>query len=140
MPTTLRNQLQAFAHTFVDQVLGTIQGASLHEIAGTKGSGRVIGGGRSARTVAAKTVAAAPKMASVKASGRLARRTDEEIQAMLGKVVLLVKTHKEGMRAEQIRSTLGMLPKEMPLILKQGVSTKKLMTKGQKRATTYFAK
>jgi hypothetical protein len=44
------------------------------------------------------------------------------------------------MRAEQIRSTLGLQAKEMPRILKEGLSTKKLTSKGQKRATTYFVK
>ena len=33
-----------------------------------------------------------------------------------------------------------MLAKEMPRILKEGLATKKLTSKGQKRATTYFAK
>lgn len=50
-----------------------------------------------------------------------------------------MKNNKEGLRAEQIRATLGMEPKEMPRILKEGISTKKLKTKGQKRATTYIA-
>ena len=76
----------------------------------------------------------------VRASGRLARRSAEEIQEILGKVVLLVKTQKNGLRAEEIRQKFGLLPKEMPRILKEGISTKKLSSKGQKRATTYFAK
>lgn len=59
---------------------------------------------------------------------------------MLGKVVGLVKKHKDGLRAEEIRTNLGMLAKEMPRILKEGVATKMLASKGQKRATTYFAK
>ena len=59
---------------------------------------------------------------------------------MLGKIVLLVKTHRDGMRAEEIRSTLGMQSKEMPRILREGIATKKLTTKGQKRATTYYAR
>ena len=59
---------------------------------------------------------------------------------MLNKIVLLVKTHKDGMRAEAIRAKLGMQAKEMPRILKEGISAKKLSSKGQKRATTYFAK
>jgi hypothetical protein len=33
-----------------------------------------------------------------------------------------------------------MQSKEMPRILKEGIAKKKLSTKGQKRATTYFAK
>ena len=51
-----------------------------------------------------------------------------------------MKTHKNGLRAEEIRSKLGLLPKEMPRILKEGISTKRLASKGQKRATTYFVK
>ena len=49
-----------------------------------------------------------------------------------------MKTQKNGMRAEEIRSKLGLQSKEMPRILKEGLSTKKLTSKGQKRATTYF--
>jgi hypothetical protein len=44
------------------------------------------------------------------------------------------------MRAEEIRSKLGMESKEMPRILKEGLAKKKLTAKGNKRATTYFAK
>jgi hypothetical protein len=55
-------------------------------------------------------------------------------------MVSLLKKHKDGLRAEEIRANLGMEPKEMPRILKEGVSTKKLSSKGQKRATTYFAR
>ena len=51
-----------------------------------------------------------------------------------------MKTHKNGLRAEEIRTKLGMLSKEMPRILKEGVAKKKLTSKGQKRATTYFVK
>jgi hypothetical protein len=73
-------------------------------------------------------------------NGRLPRRSAEEIAAMLNKVVLLVRTQKNGLRAEEIRSKLGLLPKEMPRVLKEGIAAKKLTSKGQKRATTYFAK
>jgi hypothetical protein len=52
----------------------------------------------------------------------------------------LVKTHKDGMRSEDIRAKLGLESKEMPRVLKEGLAKKKLSAKGQKRATTYFAK
>jgi len=73
-------------------------------------------------------------------NGRLPRRSAEEIAKALDKIVLLVKTHKDGMRAEEIRAKLGMLSKEMPRILKEGIAKKRLASKGQKRATTYTAK
>jgi hypothetical protein len=50
-----------------------------------------------------------------------------------------VKKHKEGLRAEQIREELGLQAKELPRVLKEGLSSRKLKSKGQKRATTYFA-
>jgi len=44
------------------------------------------------------------------------------------------------MRSEDIRAKLGLESKEMPRVLKEGLAKKKLSAKGQKRATTYFAK
>jgi len=72
-------------------------------------------------------------------SGRLPRRSSEDIAKALDGVVALVKKHKEGLRAEEIRANLGMEAKEMPRVLKDGLAKKKLRAKGQKRATTYTA-
>jgi hypothetical protein len=72
--------------------------------------------------------------------GRLPRRSAEDIQAGLDKILALPRKHKDGLRAEEIRSTLGMQAKEMPRLPKQGLAGKKLTSKGQKRATTYFSK
>jgi hypothetical protein len=69
----------------------------------------------------------------------LPRRSAEDIAQILDQVVSLVRSHKEGLRAEQIRSELGMQAKEMPRVLKEGLVRRKLRSKGQKRATTYFA-
>ncbi|MCL2448696.1 MAG: hypothetical protein FWD17_07110 [Polyangiaceae bacterium] len=74
------------------------------------------------------------------ASGRLPRRSAEDIVEILDSVVALVKRHAEGLRAEQIRSELGMQAKELPRVLKEGLASRKLRSKGQKRATTYYAR
>jgi hypothetical protein len=142
MPT-LHSQLDALAANFATQIIAVLQGASLHELVGSEGGGwgssgwrarAVPGGGGQPDPLGVPT---APKPGK---NGRLPRRSAEEIQAALNKIVLLVKTHKTGMRAEEIRAALGMQAKEMPRILKEGVAKKKLSTKGQKRATTYFAR
>jgi hypothetical protein len=52
-------------------------------------------------------------------------------------VIALVKSKKDGLRAEQIRAALKMESKEMPRVLQEGLAKKKLKAKGQKRATTY---
>jgi hypothetical protein len=58
---------------------------------------------------------------------------------VLDNVLSLVRKNKEGLRAEQIRAELGLQSKELPRILKEGLTKKKLKAKGQKRATTYYA-
>jgi hypothetical protein len=52
----------------------------------------------------------------------------------------LVKKSKDGLRAEEIRQKLGLESKEMPRVLKEGLATKMLSKRGQKRATVYLAK
>jgi len=84
-------------------------------------------------------VAKAAKASAKKSSGRLARRTPEQIKEALSKIVSLVKKAKTGMRAEDIRKELDLLPKEMPRLLKEGLKTKALKSKGEKRATVYSA-
>lgn len=138
---SLRTQLDALASTFADQIMTVVRGASLQELVAAPG--REINQGRAVRVGSVGAGHPPDPLAIPKKNakpGRLPRRSAEEISSLLGKIVLLVKTHKDGMRAEQIRSKLGMQSKEMPRILKEGIATKKLTSKGNKRATTYFAR
>jgi hypothetical protein len=122
--------------------MAALQGASLHDLVSGDGE-RSVRNGRRSPVVAGgggqpEPISAAPTRKGK--NGRLPRRSADEIASTLNKVVLLAKTQKQGLRAEEIRSKLGLLPKEMPRILKDGISSKKLTSKGQKRATTYFVK
>jgi hypothetical protein len=76
----------------------------------------------------------------VRGGGRLPRRSAEDIKVALDKVHGLLKGSKTGLRAEQIRKALRLDVREMPRVLKEGLASKKLSSKGQKRATTYFAR
>jgi hypothetical protein len=90
-----------------------------------------------------KKIAAAPvsKPAAKKSpkGGRLARRSQAQIEKTLGDVVVLLKK-RPGLRAEQIRAELKLDVKEMPRVLAEGLTSKKLTKKGEKRATAYSAK
>ena len=132
---SLRSQLDALAQSFASQIVEAIRGASLQELVGGESNGRraVEGGGQ-------PHPLSVPVPKKRGKNGRLPRRSAEEIAKSLDKIVLLVKTHKNGMRAEEIRAKLGMESKEMPHILKEGLAKKKLTAKGNKRATTYFAR
>jgi hypothetical protein len=139
---SLKSRLSDLAASFADEVIAALQGASLHELIGSEASGGS-GNGRQSRIVSRQPTAAVSPSAQakpVRTPGRLPRRSPDEIAKALDRMVSLLKKHKDGLRAEEIRANLGMEPKEMPRILKEGVSTKKLSSKGQKRATTYFAR
>jgi hypothetical protein len=132
--SSLRTAIGDLASTFVAGVIDSIRGARLDDLVAEAGVGVRRGPGR-------PNVAPEGSTAStcVTRSGRLKRRSPEEIAKALDEVVALVKKHKSGLRAEQMRAQLKMESKEMPRVLQEGLSTKKLKSKGQKRATTYFA-
>ena len=130
----LKSALESLASSFASSVLDAIKGASLEELLAESTGGPRRGPGRPPGSNAVS----APRVARTTRSGRLKRRSAEDIAAALDKVVALVKTKKDGLRAEQIRKTLKMQSKEMPRVLQQGLAKKKLRSKGQKRATTYF--
>jgi hypothetical protein len=129
--SSLKTRLDSLASAFATEVVRAIQSASLEELLGEVGGARR-GPGRSNGSPAV------PKARGRK-SGRLPRRSADDIAKTLERVVAVVKRHKQGMRAEQIRTVLRMQAKEMPRVLKEGLSKKLLKSKGQKRATTYFA-
>jgi len=128
----LRSNLQALAASFASSVLDAIRGASLEELLGEAGGGRR-GPGRPRKS------SVAPATPRARKAGRLARRSPEQIAKALDRVIALVKTKKDGLRAEQIRAALKMQSKEMPRVLQEGLAKKKLKSKGRKRATVYSA-
>jgi hypothetical protein len=127
----LRSRLADLATAFADSVVDAIRSSSLHELLNETSHSKVARG-----DVAGRATSQAPRSAS----GRLPRRSADEIAAVLDQIVALVSKHKDGLRAEQIRSELSLQAKELPRVLKEGLTTKKLRCKGQKRATTYFSK
>ena len=142
MSNSLRSNIQAAAAVFTSSVLEAIRAASLEELLAESGGGGRRGPGRPPRALAALGIGALSgggRKGRAARAGRLKRRSPEDIAAALDRVVSLVKKHKAGLRAEQIREQLKMQSKEMPRVLKEGLSKKKLKAKGQKRATTYTA-
>jgi hypothetical protein len=136
MPT-LRSALNDLAQNFASSILSAIRSSSLEDLRAEGGSGGV-GNGRRVR-VAGGGGQPDPLKTPKRKSGRLARRSPEQIAKALDQVVALVKGKKDGLRAEQIKKAHGMDRREVPRVLKEGLSKKKLKSKGQKRATTYAA-
>jgi hypothetical protein len=129
----LNSSIQSLAATFAAGVLQAIRSASLEEIL-SEGSVAKRGPGRPP----SKRGPGRPPMAST--SKRLARRSAKDIATVTDSIVALVKKHASGLRSEQIRAQLGIAKKEWMRPLEAALASKKLTKKGEKRATTYFAK
>lgn len=130
MPPSLKSHLESLASSFADGVLAAIRAASIDDLLAESGSSRrarAAGGSEAGNGRPWK-------------NGRLPRRSQEEIEATLAKVVSAVKRTKGGLRAEDIRKALGLDVREVPRVLKEGLKTKKLKAKGNKRATMYTAR
>jgi hypothetical protein len=128
--TRLASTLAHLTASFTEAVLEAIRGSSLEELVGATGRGP-----RSRATLVSPPRA----RASGRPSGRRKRRSRAEIDQALARVLALVKRNKAGLRAEQIRTDLGMQRKDLPRVLHEGLATKALRSQGQKRATRYFA-
>lgn len=127
--STLRQTLEIQAVQFASAIVDALRGASLDELLTiTGGTTRSV-----SRGAPAKATAVAPKKA-----GRLGRRSPEDISRTLSQIVLTLEAHPEGLRAEQIKSLLGLDTREIPRPLAEGLKTGVLKKEGQKRATTYF--
>jgi HPt (histidine-containing phosphotransfer) domain-containing protein len=128
---TIRSALEAF----VDDISNLIQQAALESVEAALAGASAIPGrrGRGAR-------AAAPSFAALSQSRKKgAKRTPEELEQLIKKLHGYIAKNP-GQRIEQIAQSLDISTKELNLPAKKLISEKKLSTKGQKRATTYFAK
>jgi hypothetical protein len=131
----LKSRIDSLASAFASDVVRAIRSASVEDLLGGMG----VSGGHAAGALRSTVSAGAPR-ARTTTRGRLRRRSPDEIRTTLDKVHGLLRASKGGLRAEQIRVALKLDVREMPRVLKEGLATKKLSSKGRKRATTYFAK
>ena len=143
--TTLRNTIAQLASTFASGVLSAIRSASLEEILAESGGGSGVrrGPGRPRLSAALDVSSVGTGRASRgpgRKKGRLGRRSANDIAAVVQSIVALLERKPKGLRAEQIRSELGLDAKELPRPIADALSSRKISKQGQKRATTYFAK
>jgi len=93
---------------------------------------------------AAHAAAAAPlplhPCAAHAAAAKMGQKRDPgEIERLTGRLLDYVKGNA-GQRIEQIAAGMGTVTKELNLPVKKLIAQKSLKTKGQKRATQYFAR
>jgi hypothetical protein len=127
MATSLRSRLGDLASAFAARVVAAIRESSLEELFAQS----------SARSPSSSRAAPAAHRSG---GGRLARRSEGDIAAVIDQIVELLRQHPKGLRAEEIRAALGLESKEMPRPIKEGLEAGRFTRSGHKRATTYLAK
>jgi hypothetical protein len=131
MATSLRSRLGDLAAAFVASVVGVIRESSVEEL---------FAHSPERRSSVSMSAPAAGATRATRNDGRLARRSGEDIAEVIDQIVELLRKHRKGLRAEDIRSALGLEAKEMPRPLREGLQAAKFTKSGQKRATTYLLK
>jgi hypothetical protein len=144
--TTLNSKIRDLAGSFAASVVAAIRSASLEEIL-AEGRGAAPARRGPGRPPKAASAASAPSAAPASAKpakkgkpGRLPRRSPSDIEHVIGLIVGKLGEHKTGLRSEQLQKALKLDKREISGPLAQALAAKKISKKGEKRATTYFAK
>lgn len=126
-------ELRSLVESFVEQLKTLLRRSALETVQSALGEEAPARRGRKPGSVRA-AAAPAPRLRK-----KGAKRTPEELEALVSSLVGYVRKNP-GQRIEQIGAGLGIGTKELALPAKKLIADKQLRTKGQKRATTYFAK
>lgn len=128
----IRSRVEAFA----EELSALIRDSAMESVRDALGGGSAAPrrGGRGGR--------AAPSAAPVRGGGRREKgqkRDPGEIERLTDRLLDYVKGNP-GQRIEQIAAGMSTVTKELNLPVKKLIAQKSLKTKGQKRATQYFAR
>lgn len=124
-------EVREAVETFVEQLTGLIQRAALESVQSA------LNGGSSPARRGPKRAASQPALGSERYEAS-AKRSPAELTALIKKLHSHIAKHP-GLRIEKIGAGLGVPTKALVLPVKRLISEKKITTKGQKRATVYFA-
>jgi len=133
----INDTIRAALDSFVEDISNLIQQAALESVEQALAGASVIPGRRGGRGAARGVASSFIALGRGRKKG--AKRTAEELEQLIKKLHGYIAKNP-GQRIEQIAQGLDITTKELNLPAKKLISDKKLSTKGQKRATTYFAK
>src|SRR3954452_15953955 len=105
--SSLRSTIESLASEFAASVLQALRGASLDELADVAGRGAGVRRGPGRPRSDAGDGAAAGGAKRRGRGGRLGRRSAGDITRMIESIVDVLQKSSAGLRAEQIRESLG---------------------------------
>jgi len=133
---TVNDRIRSRVEAFAEELSALIRDSAMETVRDALGGGGAPRrGGRGGR-------AAAVSSAPVRGGGRREKgqkRDPAEIERLTGRLLDYIKGNA-GQRIEQIAAGMGTVTKELNLPVKKLIAQKALKTKGQKRATQYFAR
>jgi len=129
--SNIDDEVREAVESFVEQLKGLIQRAALESVQTALNGGNppaLRGSKRQARPAAAGSAR----------YDAISKRSPAELAALIKKLHSHIAKHP-GLRIEKISAGLGLPTKALVLPVKRLISERKVTTKGQKRATVYFA-
>jgi hypothetical protein len=135
MQSSIESEIQARVSAFASELVAIVRASALEVVQ------EALGDAVTPRAVRGRGAAAMPAAAPKAASGRGkgAKRDPQAIEALTNQLGAYIKKNP-GQRIEQIGKELDIPTKELALPVKKLLGAKRITTKGQKRATTYFAR
>jgi len=138
MANSLDDRIRARVEQFAAELAELIRESAMETVSAALAGARP-SSGRGRRAAAATPVRAAAGRGRAASREKGAKRPPDEIERLTGKLLDYVKGNP-GQRIEQIADGMGTSTKELNLPAKKLIAGKQLRTKGQKRATQYFAR
>lgn len=128
----LNSQISKLVSEFVDNVTALARRAAVDTLTGALDdrNGRRRGGGAAALAVG--------DVLKAERRGKGAKRSSSQLDRLQSRVMEFV-TANPGMRIEQINKELGTSTRDLQLPIRKLIANGSLKSKGEKRATTYFA-
>lgn len=133
--STTNDEIRDRVETFVKDLERLIRKQALESVASALGAST--GGGGGGRSKAPARAAARPAVESF--GGSRKRRTAKEIDSLAASILEYVEKNP-GQRSEKIKAALRIPAPDWNLPVKKLIEENKISTKGEKRATEYFAK
>jgi hypothetical protein len=139
MANSLDDRIRARVEQFAAELAELIRESAMETVSVALAGARPSPGRGGRRGAVAVPVVTRGRGRSAASREKGAKRPPDEIERLTGKLLDYVKGNP-GQRIEQIADGMGTSTKELNLPAKKLIAGKQLKTKGQKRATQYFAR
>lgn len=139
MANSLDDRIRARVEQFAAELAELIRESAMETVSVALSNARPSPGRGGRRGAAAAVAVRAVGRGRSASREKGAKRPPDEIERLTGRLLDYIKGNP-GQRIEQIADGMGTSTKELNLPAKKLISGKQLKTKGQKRATQYFAR